>query len=167
MSVDRPIAREDIMVLLSSALGEEKSEEVIVSAAREAGLSPSTSYSADELRAIFARLAALEGLVGVVARFAISRGDVEKLAARSRPADETRASEPRPEVVVDLIPLLAPSIGVEKARETIEGAAARLGIDAGSLTPDHALAVLHLLAEADGIIGVVARFAKARFLLRA
>jgi hypothetical protein len=167
MSVDRPLSRAEITVLLSSALGEEKSEEVIVWAAREAGLSPSTSYSADELRAIFARLAAVEGLVGVVARFAISRGDVEKLAARSRPSGETRASEPRLAVVVDLIPLLAPSIGVEKAREAIDGAAMRLGLDARTLTREHALAVLDVLAKTDGIIGVVARFAKARFLLRA
>jgi hypothetical protein len=68
--------------------------------------------------------------------------------------------------VVDLIPLLAPAIGVEKARETIESAAARLGVEAGTLSAEEALAVLDLLAKADGIIGVVARFAKARFLLR-
>ncbi len=164
MSVDRPIAREDLTVLLSSALGQEKSEEVVVSAAREIGLPPGSSYSAEEVRGIFERLSLADGLVGVVARFAISRGDVEKLANKARPSGPHRVSQPSSSAI-DLIPLLAPAIGVEKAREAIESGAARLGLDAKSLTHDQALSVLDLLAKAEGIVGVVARFAKARFLL--
>jgi len=164
MSVDRPIAREDLTVLLSSALGQEKSDEVVVSAARELGIPSGSSYSADEARHIFERLSSADGLVGVVARFAISRGDVEKLAQKARPSSPHRISHPNSSAI-DLIPLIAPAIGVEKAREAIEGGAARLGLDAKSLTPDQALSVLDLLAKAEGIVGVVARFAKARFLL--
>jgi hypothetical protein len=164
VSSDRPILREDLTVLLSSALGQEKSEEVVVSAARELGYAPSTSYSADETRAIFERLSLVAGLVGVVARFAISRGDVEKLAARARPSQQQKVASPKP-TATDLIPLLAPAIGVEKAREAIENGCARLGLDPKSLTSENAIAVLDLLAKAEGIVGVVARFAKARYLL--
>jgi len=164
MNVDRSIAREDLTVLLSSALGQEKSDEVIVSAARELGIAAGSSYSAEEVRAIFERLSAIDGLVGVVARFAISRGDVEKLARKARPSQKQPVREAR-SIAIDLVPLLAPAIGVEKAREAIEGSAARLGLDAKSLTRDQALTVLDLLAKAEGIVGVVARFAKARFLL--
>ncbi len=160
---DRPIAREDVTVLLSSALGQEKSEEVVASAARELGIAGGT-YSAEEVRAIFERLSSVEGLVGVVARFAISRGDVDKLAQRARPSQKQRAAQASASAI-DLIPLLAPAIGVEKAREAIEAGAARLGFDAKALTHEQALSVLDLLAKAEGIVSVVARFAKARFLL--
>ncbi|HEY8074899.1 MAG TPA: hypothetical protein VIF62_12335 [Labilithrix sp.] len=162
--MDRPIGREDLTVLLSSALGQEKSEEVVVSAARELGIPAGNTYSAEEMRAIFQRLVTVEGLVGVVARFAISRGDVDRLARTARSSTPQRAAQ-QSSSTIDLIPLLAPAIGVEKAREAIESGAARLGLDAKSLSQDQALAVLELLAKAEGIVGVVARFAKARFLL--
>jgi hypothetical protein len=62
--------------------------------------------------------------------------------------------------------LLAPALGTEKAREAIEHAAAKRGIDLTSgLTYNGALAVLDELTTIEGIVGVVARFAKARFLL--
>jgi hypothetical protein len=43
--------------------------------------------------------------------------------------------------------------------------AQRLNFDPQSLTRDEALSVLDELARSEGIVGVVARFAKARFLL--
>lgn len=164
MTAERPISRDDVTVLLSSALGQEKSEEVVATAAREIGVSSATSYSADEVRSIFEKLSTSEGLVGVVARFAISRGDVDKLAEKARPSEHQRAAAAST-AVVDLVPLLAPAIGVEKAREAIESGAARLGLDGRTLSQESALAVLDLLAKTEGIVGVVARFAKARFLL--
>src|SRR5581483_796790 len=106
-----------------SALGQEKSEEVVVSAARELGIVAGSSYSAEEMRAIFQKLATADGLVGVVARFAISRGDVDRLARNARSSTPQRAATPSASTI-DLIPLLAPAIGVEKAREAIESGAA-------------------------------------------
>lgn len=164
MSADRSILREELTVLLSAALGQEKSDEVIVSAARDLGFPPATSYSAEEVRAIFARISEIGGLVGVVARFAISRGDVEKLTAGARPSERSPVPPARP-TVVDLVPLLAPAIGDEKAREAIEAGCTRLALDSNALSPDDAFRVLDLLATAEGIVGVVARFAKARYLL--
>lgn len=178
MSGDRTIAKNELTVLLSSALGEEKSDEVVAHAARDLGC-PGTMFSADEARAIFERLSTAEGLVGVVARFAVTRGDVEKLMTKARASSQTRAAAPArdsrdaipssqriPVGFVDLLSLLAPALGAEKARDATEAAAARIGVDAHRLTPDDALRVLEVLASSDGIVGVVARFAKARFLLR-
>lgn len=162
----RTIPTSELARLLASALGQEKSSEVIASAAEELSLS-GPLYSAPEARAIFERLARTEGLIGVVARFAISRGDVGALVGRDAGApcaprdDETAEAEPE---AVDLLPLFAPALGAEKATDSIAAACARLGLDPSRLTREGALSVLDDLARAEGIVGVVARFAKARFV---
>lgn len=177
---DRPITKEEIAVLLASALGQDKSDEVVSTAARALGI-VCGSFSGEDVRAIFERLVKAEGLVGVVARFAVSRGDVDKLVARApqridaqsigRPTFQigTRSNSgpaPAPVTTVDLMPLLAPALGAEKARDAIEAAAARQGVDiATGLSQAGALAVLDEMARIEGIVGVVARFAKARFLI--
>lgn len=166
----RRITRDELARLLASALGQEKADEVVTSAAHALGFAGS-SHTIEEARAILERLATTEGLIGVVARFALSRGDVDALV-ESAPASEARpsASPERPSKspradVVDLLPLLAPALGTEKARDATTAVATRLGLDARCLTREEALTVLDELAREGGIVGVVARFAKARFLL--
>ena len=62
--------------------------------------------------------------------------------------------------------LIAPALGAEKARDAIEQAAARRGVDVSTgLSHSGALAILDEMTKVEGIVGVVARFAKARFLL--
>jgi hypothetical protein len=179
MTVDRPIPKEDLAVLLASALGQDKSDEVIAAAARSLGL-PRVAFSGEEVRAIFEVLAKAEGLIGVIARFATSRGDVDRLVAREARRSLPVASGPLdpligrpaptglPKVcprVFDLTPLLAPALGAEKARDAIVSAAEFRGLDASGLSHASALVVLDEIAKIGGIVGVVARFAKARFLL--
>ena len=172
MSADRPISKDDLAVLLASALGQHKSEELVAATASRLGLTRPT-LSADDVRGIFDTLARTEGLVGVVARFAVSRGDVDKLLAR---AEATAASPSCGNMQVaasspghagfDIVHLISPALGVEKARESVEHAAGRRGIDPRApLSYDAALSVLDELTKVEGIVGVVARFAKARFLL--
>jgi hypothetical protein len=167
MSADRPITRDDVAALLAAALGEDKSEEVVASAVRAAGVTRA-DYASDDIRGIFDALVKAEGLVGVVARFAVSRGDVEKLVARI-PRKAPDAASPRslpPSVAIDIMHLIVPALGASSARDAIEQAAARCGIDLSSgLTYKGALAVLDEMTKVEGIVGVVARFAKARFLL--
>ena len=167
-------------MLLASALGQDKSDEVVSTAARSLGFVRGT-FSGEEIRAIFERLVTSEGLVGVVARFAVSRGDVDKLVARAPQRTDALtarrlrfeagarplggAPSPSP-ASIDLMPLLAPALGAEKARDAIAAAAARRGVDiAEGLSQSGALEVLDEMARIEGIVGVVARFAKARFLL--
>jgi hypothetical protein len=178
MSADRPITRQDIAVLLAPALGQDKSDEVVASAATAAGITR-IAYLSDDIRGIFDRLVQVDGLVGVVARFAVSRGDVGRLIARvpeqaapqlGRPdfAAAAQMSPPSvpPSVAVDIMHLIVPALGTEKARQAIEEAAARRGVDiATGLSYNGALAVLDEMTNVEGIVGVVARFAKARFLL--
>jgi hypothetical protein len=152
----------DCAVLLASALGQDKSDEVVISTARRLGITRS-AFTAEDVRAIFDDLALAEGLVGVVARFAVFHGDVDKLIAQAPSAPAT------PSLVapsVDLLPLLSPALGAEMARAAIEQAAARRGLEVStSLSSDAAVAVLDEMSKVEGIVGVVARFAKARFLL--
>ena len=179
MSEHRPISKDDVAVLLASALGQHKSAELVMATASALGLTRAT-LSADDVRAIFDKLASTEGLVGVVARFAVSRGDVDKLLARAEraaglgslvsavpAAGPLRSAAPAPGAAgFDVVHLLSPALGVEKAREAVEHAAARRGIDAReALSYDSALTLLDELTKIEGIVGVVARFAKARFLL--
>jgi hypothetical protein len=174
MSTDRPISKEDVALLLASALGQDKSAEVVAGAARSLGI-PRSAFTGEEIRDIFDVLVKAEGLVGVVARFAVSRGDVDSLAVRASPGFEPKtltqiraapAVMPTSAPVVDLIPLIAPALGAEKARDAVDAAAARRGVDSSMpLSHEDALAVLDEMAQVEGIVGVVARFAKARFLL--
>ena len=165
MSADRSIAREDVAVLLASALGQDKSAEVVASSARRLGISHG-GFTADDVNAIFEILVKLEGLVGVVARFAVSRGDVAKLIAKAAETQSSPSPQPRRASTVDIMPLISPALGTEKARDAIAHAAARRGIhvDAG-LSHSDVLAILDEMTKVEGIVGVVARFAKARFLL--
>lgn len=166
----RTIATDELTKLLAAALGQEKSEEVILSTARSLGFEPPW-FSANEVRALFATLSQVEGLIGVVARFAVSRGDVEALVESAltesarNPTAHAPSSAKQRVAAVDLLPLLAPTLGTEKARDAVTASTLRQGFDPASLTHEQALAVLDDLARSEGIVGVVARFAKARFLL--
>ncbi len=183
MSADRPISKDDVAVLLASALGQHKSDELVTATASALGLTRA-SYSASDIRGIFDELAKTEGLVGVVARFAISRGDVDKLVARAEKAealgpanrpDAREGSSPLAEGALppatarrstEIAHLISPALGIEKAREAIGHAATRRGVDLSApLSHADALALLDEMTKVEGIVGVVARFAKARFLL--
>ena len=62
--------------------------------------------------------------------------------------------------------ILAPTIGQEKAAESIAFATRLKGISEDRLTQEQALSVFEVLANIDGIVGVTARFARARLMLR-
>ena len=179
MSAGQTISKEDISVLLASALGQDKSGEIVTSTAKALGITR-TAFTPEDVRAIFDVLVKAEGLVGVVARFAVSRRDVERLVLQGSFEPPTRklarpdfsdagaagVPPPAPKATFEIAPLIAPALGNEKAREAIEAAAALHGVDvAAGLSYASALLVLDEMTTAPGIVGVVARFAKARFLL--
>ena len=169
MAESRTIPKDAVVALLASALGHEKSDEVILVTAHGLGVT-GVVWTGSEVIAIMQTLSKAEGLVGVVARFALTRGDVDRLVRRSIPPDaspspSSNRPSPAPKSRIDLVTLLAPALGAEKARDATEAACMKLGLDARVLSRDEALHVLDELTTNDGIVGVVARFAKARFLL--
>lgn len=79
----------------------------------------------------------------------------------------SRAAATGPLRIEELFAFFTPSVGEEKAREAVGAAITRLHLaHKNALDRGESLAVLDELATADGIIGVAARFAKARILLR-
>jgi hypothetical protein len=67
---------------------------------------------------------------------------------------------------VDLLSFLTPSLGEEKAAEAVQQHAKTLRLNPSALSRADALALLEAMSSASGLLGVVARFAKVRFLLR-
>jgi hypothetical protein len=79
----------------------------------------------------------------------------------------SRAASTGPLSVEELFAFFIPSVGEEKAREAVGTALTRLHFaHKNTLDRAEALAVLDEIATTSGIIGVAARFAKARILLR-
>jgi hypothetical protein len=62
--------------------------------------------------------------------------------------------------------LLSRTVGEPKARELVQNAARRAQIGLERITCDDALAILEIIAEEPGLIGITARFAKSRAALQ-
>ena len=65
-----------------------------------------------------------------------------------------------------IVGLLSSTLGREQSQELVTKAAARLDITADQLELEQALRVIDLLGAEDGIVGVSARFARARLVHR-
>jgi hypothetical protein len=66
----------------------------------------------------------------------------------------------------DLVALLAPTLGEERARELARGALATLSISEADFASPDAVRALELIGRTPGFVGSVSRFALARFTLR-
>ena len=168
-----------LIEMLAATLGWEKSAEVVNATAQRLGLSAVVVTPA-QASALLSELAKAPGMVGVTARFARSR--MEFSAPQSSPTSG-RASvvpqTPPPEeappsslksvtrslLMGELVALLASTVGQDRADEAVLEAVRRLGLPTRSLSRDQALAVLDDLAARPGLVGVTARFAKARAIL--
>jgi hypothetical protein len=181
----------DVAELLSSTLGWEKSEELVQTIAHAAGFDPN-DLTPDDAVVILDMLSRQQGLVGVTARFARSRADtLRRMRIRppppvapqiGLPGEPTPVSgiqrtpshqsaswsnlAPKRLPISELVTLIAPTIGQEKAAESIAFALRVKGIVEEKLTQEQALAVFEVLSQNEGLVGVTARFAKARLVLR-
>jgi hypothetical protein len=66
----------------------------------------------------------------------------------------------------DVVDLLASSVGATKAEHAVRAASGALRLDTSSFSLEQAMALLEKIAEEPGILGITARFAKSRALLR-
>ena len=64
-----------------------------------------------------------------------------------------------------LVGMLAESLGDEKANQVVSETASRLGFGLTDYDREQALSILEAMAGEPGLVGVVARFAKARVIL--
>ncbi len=74
-------------------------------------------------------------------------------------------SEPSRILLTELVPLFS-ALGEAKAQDVLALAAAKLEIRKKELEPSEVLQVLEEIASFPGLIGITARFAKARAILR-
>jgi hypothetical protein len=147
--------------LLASTLGEEKALAVWQEAVQRLGLPVSEALSREQMGRVFDAISTVPGIVGVAARYARLRLD----RADPTPSSSARASNAAPEIWKELLALLAPSVGEDKAHDAIVHAAKTLSMSVTELTREQAVQVLDLMANSVGLLGVAARFGKARFLL--
>lgn len=189
------IPRAELVLALAPSLGEEKSAEVINGALTKLGFAETVLEPA-QVDAVLDLLASERGLVGVAARVAKQRSrvfsDDPNAAIVGESSSSTRRSlwprttDPRiyesssstlraPSMppsspskvrVKDLMRMLAASVGDAKGEEVVKATLARLSLTESEVTRDEALEVLEILAKEAGVIGVTARFAKARMLLK-
>jgi hypothetical protein len=171
-----PITPRTVAALLAPTLGWEKSEEAVTDAMRRRGVSGAVLTPEQRLE-ILEEIAHEPGIVGVTARFVRSRlswyggpgaGPSSCLrpvaAAASLPPPSSRR---RPSLAIsEIVPLLAHTIGYEKSEEAIVASARRLRLPTDRLERDQAALVFDDLARQEGLVGVTARFAKARLFLK-
>jgi hypothetical protein len=178
----QPISFARVVELMAPALGTEKSEELVTASAKNLGYAAESLDVARALR-ILESLESQAGLVGVAARFAksrvVSRTNDSSARVPRQAVEALGDAKPEPERPAvagkrlerldpsELVKLLAATLGIDKGRETLATALAQLGFsDRGGLDRAQALAVLDHIAREPGIVGVVARFSKARVILR-
>jgi hypothetical protein len=185
-SLDGTISSARIAEMLAPTLGWEKSSEVVGEVILRLEL-PSETLSMEQTVVLLGDLARMPGMVGIAARFARSRLDPPRAKPRStavvsastppstRGARERAGPETHPpssrksDATVsaeEIASLLASAMGTEKAMEVVLGAARRLAITPERIDKERAMALLDQLAGQPGIVGLSARFTKARLILR-
>lgn len=176
---DQLVPLERVVASLSAALGSEKSAELVIGAARDLGLNENRLTLGHTLD-ILTALGSSPGIVGVAARFAGTRllsgrrkgssGSHQRVDAATAPTDAPRTTQapegPERVVKTELVTLLANTVGTEKSRQLVGATMAELGLTGATLARDEALVLLDTLAEAQGVVGIAARFAKARLILK-
>ncbi|MFO0659050.1 MAG: hypothetical protein U0165_04370 [Polyangiaceae bacterium] len=188
------IPLDEVISLLSPTLGQEVATSMIGGAARSLGVvGPFVNY-ADAFR-LLDQIAQKGGVIGAACRFAKQRLQASAGRATSASISSTResapaarsssgsapssasSSEPAPASSApaeaaqegvsreEIAAIFAPTLGEEKARDLIARFAEKQHFGArGSV--DQALGILEALALEPGIVGVTARFGKARLILR-
>jgi hypothetical protein len=147
--------RESIIRTLAHAVGEERAAELVEERAR-AVLGTSGVLTDKDASTLLRAFAADQGLVGAAARLALRRQQSNEAAPSSRDVV----------ILASIASMLESALGAEKAHAVVTDTAAALGVASDRCSRDEAIRIFETLAAMDGLVGVTARFAKARFLLR-
>jgi hypothetical protein len=159
---------QNLVLLLSPTLGEERSREVVRGALVTLDLSETTLSTDDAVR-VLELLGQSAGIIGSVARFAKVRLELSEeqteapISAGSTPSG--RGSHAFTTSAAELAALLAPNVGQEKSEEIVKETLRRKSLPPDQLLLHEGLEVLEHVAAAKGVLGVAARFAKARLIM--
>ncbi len=163
-----------LISMLAPAVGNERARAAIQAAFIALSIFEDSVDEEGALR-VFAHLQSAGGLTAIAARRAAATltAKEEQPAARPSAPQITAAPEPAARASgaatvvsrADLVDLLAHAVGRAEATAAIERAASALGFGAAGSAAD-AQRVLEAIANEPGLVGITARFAKARLALR-
>jgi len=172
-----------LMELLAPTLGWEKSSEVVSVALARRGLSHG-DLSIEDALVTLDHLTQSPGMVGIAARYAATRlGALRPAGAvvegappppssspgqRPSSPEHPSSSRTRPSTVDlrDVVELFAGAMSPEQSEAAVLGAARHLRLPKDRLDKAQALSLVDHLAAEPGVVGLCARFAKARLILR-
>jgi hypothetical protein len=164
-----------VAAMLAPTLGWERSVEVVSGAIRRLGLKDE-SADIEDRRTILEDLALEQGIVGVTARYALSR-----TGFGSRPDHKTVSVPPSsgaaPESsasarlaatlgVHELVGQLATMMGPDKSETTVQAALKRLDLPRERLDREQATRLLDDLGRQEGLVGITVRFVRGKILAR-
>jgi hypothetical protein len=188
-STEDQIEHAALLTWIDRAVGPEEGRAAWAEACAQIGVPTRDAYTRVEALAVLETLSYAPGDVGIAARFTRMRLDSHLLAARrrSRPSltemlpvpSPTSGAERNPGLVtarstavraagdiVDLAPFFSPAFTPAEANAALDGYARPRKLDPNALSRGDAALLLDVVASADGILGVVASFARVKFLLR-
>jgi hypothetical protein len=156
MTEPHTLTVDEIVALLAPSVGHDKAREAVESAVRALGTARPD--------AVLDALAADTGVLGAAARYAKIRA-ARLSGSTSAPVPSSRP-KPQPTASAEQIAeLLTPSLGQEKSHEVVNAALGRRAFPRQGIDYTQALELLDDLTREAGIVGVTARFAKARLIL--
>jgi len=171
--VESSFSIQELVSLLASTLGQERSQELVRGALDAMKISGDACSFAEAIGAL-ELLGRSPGVVGSVGRFAKVRltltaaGASEGGWSRStRPAAKPAQGAAREVTREELSALLAPTVGQERSDEVVHEALRRMGYPLERFSHQQGLEVLEALTREEGLVGVAARFAKARLIMLA
>jgi hypothetical protein len=164
-----------VAAMLAPTLGWDRSVEVVVGALRRLGLKDEDLRN-EERRAILEDLAMEAGIVGVTARYALSR-----VGGGSRPDHKSvsipPSSIPTPDSsaaqrlaatlpVHELVAQLATMMGTEKSEATVLAGLKRLDLPRERLDREQVGRLLDDLGRQEGLVGITVRFVRPKIVAR-
>lgn len=174
-----------LVSMLAPAVGAERARASVLSALASLGLAEQ-SIDEDSARRVFQFLQGAGGLTGIASRRALATMSIGEdpepatpeplmramvnadiTPARGLPAVNAMTAYGSAVTVTraDIVDLLAHAVGKSVAESAVERASVAVGFGAVG-TVQSAMRVLETIAQEPGLVGITARFAKARLALR-
>ena len=154
------ITVDEVALRLGPIGGGVRGEDAVRKAAEALGLRG--PFSPAEAEMVLERLVVMGGPAGTAARLARAKSGLDASASRgSMPSFAAVSVVSR----ADLVELLSPSLGVEASETLVARFSERVGFPLAG-ERDVALKVLELMACETGVVGVAARFAKVKLILK-
>lgn len=172
---------------LAPTLGWDKSVEVITATARRLGI-PDGTLGAEERKTILEDLALERGIVGVTARYALSRSGISRadMHALGGPPSSQHPTQAPPSSgaggaspdssaaarlattvgVHEVIASISVVLGQDKGEPAVLGAIKRLGLPRERLDREQTTQLLDDLSRQEGHVGATTRFVRARIMAK-